>query len=104
MGPSREYPGDRRWPPVCVEQTVRLDEPVVGGLLTGSGDLPRQLEIELPRLRLVELLTLRWCHPVTLLVAGAGFGKTTVLAQAVRAHLLAPRGIDAWVSCTALHG
>jgi ATP/maltotriose-dependent transcriptional regulator MalT len=39
-----------------------------------------------------------------LLVAGAGFGKTTVLAQAVRAHLLAPRGIDAWVSCTALHG
>ena len=40
---------------------------------------------------------------VTLLVAGPGFGKTTVLAQAVRAHLLAPRGIDAWVSCEAAH-
>ncbi|HET9141724.1 BTAD domain-containing putative transcriptional regulator [Actinophytocola sp.] len=83
---------------------MRLYEPVVGGLLTGSSDLPRQLEIEIPRPRLVELLALRWGRPVTLLVAGAGFGKTTVLAQAVRTHLLAPRGVDAWVSCTALHG
>jgi DNA-binding SARP family transcriptional activator len=51
------------------------------------------------RLRLVELLEGRWDRPVTLLVAGPGFGKTTVLAQAVRAHQVAPRGIDAWVSC-----
>jgi LuxR family transcriptional regulator, maltose regulon positive regulatory protein len=40
---------------------------------------------------------------VTLVVAGPGFGKTTVLAQAVRAHLLAPRGIDVWVNCGAVH-
>jgi LuxR family maltose regulon positive regulatory protein len=85
-----------------VEQT--LEEPVAGGLLTGPSGLPRRLETEIPRLRLVDLLALRWGRPLTLLVAGAGFGKTTVLAQAVRAHLLAPRGIDAWVSCTALHG
>ncbi|MEU8635954.1 BTAD domain-containing putative transcriptional regulator [Amycolatopsis sp. NPDC048633] len=70
----------------------------------GPGALPRRLDTEIPRLRLVDLLALRWGRPLTLLVAGAGFGKTTVLAQAVRAHLLAPRGIDAWVSCTARHG
>jgi DNA-binding SARP family transcriptional activator len=40
---------------------------------------------------------------VTLLVAGPGFGKTTLLAQAVRANQVAPRGIDVWVSCQAAH-
>ena len=58
----------------------------------------------MPRPRLVERLARRWDHPVTLVVAGPGFGKTTALAQAVRAHLLCPRGVDAWVSCTAAHG
>lgn len=40
---------------------------------------------------------------MTLVVAGPGFGKTTMLAQAVRAHLLAPRGIDVWVTCEPAH-
>lgn len=61
--------------------------------------VPRPLDVELPRLRLVDRLRQRWCRPVTLVVAGPGFGKTTALAQAVRANLLAPRGIDAWVTC-----
>jgi DNA-binding SARP family transcriptional activator len=52
-------------------------------------------------MRLVRLLEGRWDRPVTLLVAGPGFGKTTVLAQAIRAHQVAPRGIDVWVSCEA---
>jgi LuxR family maltose regulon positive regulatory protein len=78
-----------------MEQTV---------LPTGSTGLPRPLDVEIPRVRLVELLALRWDHPVTVVDAGPGFGKTTVLAQAVRAHSLAPRGIEAWVSCTAQHG
>ena len=63
--------------------------------------LPRALDVEIPRLRLVRLLEGRWDRPVTLLVAGPGFGKTTVLAQTVRAHQAAPRGIDVWVSCEA---
>ncbi len=71
--------------------------------LAGPGGLPRPLDVEVPRLRLVERLARRWDHAVTLVVAGPGFGKTTGLAQAVRAHLLAPRGIDAWVGCTAAH-
>jgi ATP/maltotriose-dependent transcriptional regulator MalT len=65
--------------------------------------LPRALDVELPRLRLVRLLEGRWDRPVTLLVAGPGFGKTTVLAQTVRAHQVAPRGIDVWVSCEAAY-
>ena len=35
--------------------------------------------------------------------AGPGFGKTTMLAQAVRANLLEPRGVDVWISCDASH-
>jgi LuxR family transcriptional regulator, maltose regulon positive regulatory protein len=69
----------------------------------GPVGLPRALDAEIPRLRLVRLLEGRWDRPVTLLVAGPGFGKTTVLAQAVRAHQVAPRGIDVWVSCQAAH-
>jgi len=65
--------------------------------------LPRALDVEIPRLRLVRLLEGRWDRPVTLLVAGPGFGKTTVLAQAVRAHQAAPRGIDVWLSCEAAY-
>jgi LuxR family transcriptional regulator, maltose regulon positive regulatory protein len=72
-------------------------------LLTRPAGLPRALDVEIPRLRLVRLLEGRWDRPVTLLVAGPGFGKTTVLAQAVRAHQVAPRGIDVWVSCAAAH-
>src|SRR5690242_1676842 len=72
-------------------------------LMPRPAGLPRALDVELPRLRLVRLLEGRWDRPVTLLVAGPGFGKTTVLAQAVRAHQVAPRGIDVWVSCEAAY-
>lgn len=72
-------------------------------LLTRPAGLPRALDVEIPRMRLVRLLEGRWDRPVTLLVAGPGFGKTTVLAQAVRAHQVAPRGIDVWVSCEAAY-
>jgi DNA-binding SARP family transcriptional activator len=51
------------------------------------------------RPRLVTLLGDRFGHPLTTVVAGAGFGKTTALAQAFRANLAAPRGFEAWVSC-----
>ena len=61
--------------------------------------VPRALDVELPRLRLVDRLRQSWARPITLVVAGPGFGKTTALAQAVRANLLEPRGIDAWVTC-----
>jgi LuxR family maltose regulon positive regulatory protein len=55
---------------------------------------------ELERRRLLDQLDARWQHPVTIVVAGAGFGKSTLLAQALRANALEPRGIDLWYSCT----
>ena len=57
------------------------------------------LSREIVRPRLISLLGERFSHPLTTVVAGAGFGKTTALAQAVRANLASPRGFDAWVSC-----
>ena len=72
-------------------------------LLARPFGLPRALDVEIPRLRLIRLLEGRWDRPVTLLVAGPGFGKTTVLAQAVRAHQAAPRGIDVWLTCEAAY-
>ncbi len=73
----------------------------------GSGrDLgPRPVGVQLPlpdeivRPRLLDRLEDRWTHPVTVIQAGAGFGKSTLLAQAVRANSLAPTGIDVWHAC-----
>jgi DNA-binding SARP family transcriptional activator len=60
---------------------------------------PSALNGEMVRDRLTSLLAGRFDRPVTALVAGPGFGKTTLLAQAVRQNLAGPVGIDAWVSC-----
>ena len=89
-------------PLVSRRGTVREPSSALTHMARPAG-LPRVLDVELPRMRLVRLLESRWDRPVTLLVAGPGFGKTTVLAQAVRAHQVAPRGIDVWVSCEAAY-
>src|SRR6266480_8019786 len=88
--------------PMAPRLTAGEQSPAVT-LLTRPFGLPRVLDVEIPRLRLVRQLEGRWDRPVTLLVAGPGFGKTTALAQAVRAHQAAPRGIDVWVSCEAAY-
>lgn len=54
---------------------------------------------EIVRVALVERLAGRFSVPVTVVAAGAGLGKSTLLAQAIRANLAEPCGIDAWVSC-----
>jgi LuxR family transcriptional regulator, maltose regulon positive regulatory protein len=62
--------------------------------------LPLPLPDEVVRPRLLDHIDARWQHPVTVVVADAGFGKSTLLSQAVRANALEPRGIDVWHSCT----
>jgi LuxR family transcriptional regulator, maltose regulon positive regulatory protein len=62
--------------------------------------LPLPLPDEVVRPRLLDRIDARWQHPVTIVVADAGFGKSTLLSQAVRANALEPRGIDVWHSCT----
>ena len=60
---------------------------------------PPALPGELVRSRLLDDVNRRFQVPLTVIVAGAGFGKSTLLAQAIRANQADPRGIDAWLSC-----
>jgi DNA-binding SARP family transcriptional activator/tetratricopeptide (TPR) repeat protein len=50
---------------------------------------------------LLAVLAGRWDRRATIIVGGAGFGKSTLLGQALSENLLAPHGRDAWLSCTA---
>lgn len=52
------------------------------------------------RARLVERINQRFAHRLTVVVAGAGYGKTTLLAQALAEHALDPAGRDVWLQTT----
>jgi DNA-binding SARP family transcriptional activator len=65
---------------------------------SGPSELRRGL---LLRARLLSVLVDRWSQRVTVLVAGPGFGKTTLLLQAMAENELAPRGRDVWVGVEA---
>lgn len=76
--------------------------PVVGVPATSlrrAPTAPAPFPGEIVRRLALDALGRRFDVAVTSVVAGAGFGKTTALAQAVRANLAGPRGNDAWVSC-----
>jgi DNA-binding SARP family transcriptional activator len=60
-------------------------------------DPPEPLSDLLTRPRLLRALLDRWEHRVTLVVGGAGLGKTTLLVQAVAENRLASRGTDVWL-------
>ena len=49
----------------------------------------------------LDRLEARWDHTVTTVVAGAGFGKSVALGQALRTNRARPRGVEAWLSCRA---
>jgi LuxR family maltose regulon positive regulatory protein len=85
-----------------MSDTARLGGRGAGQRLPGVGlaRLPMPLADEVSRPRLLARLDARWLHPVTVVQAGAGFGKSTLLAQAVRANAVEPRGIDVWHACT----
>src|SRR4051812_44198624 len=51
------------------------------------------------RPRLLAPLRTRFERRLTAVVAAAGFGKTTLLAQAVSENALAPLGDDRWLTC-----
>lgn len=53
------------------------------------------------RPRLVSVLAGRFDRRLTFVQAGAGFGKTTLLAQAIEQSRLDRRGRDLWVGCVA---
>ena len=51
------------------------------------------------RPRLLAHLQSRFQRPLTAVVAPAGFGKTTLLSQAVAENALSPLGDDRWLTC-----
>ena len=51
------------------------------------------------RRRVQRLLQGRFDQRVTVVTAGAGFGKTTALANAIAENKLAPKGDDIWLGC-----
>lgn len=51
------------------------------------------------RHRLVETLAQRFSHRLVTIVAGPGFGKTTLLVAAMNENALRSRGRDVWLSC-----
>src|SRR4051812_22996031 len=51
------------------------------------------------RPRLLNALRSRFERPLTAVVASAGFGKTTLLGQAVSENVLSPAGEDRWLTC-----
>jgi ATP/maltotriose-dependent transcriptional regulator MalT len=65
----------------------------------GPAGPPPPIAHELARPHLVERLAQRWTKAVTLVVAGPGFGKSTVLSQAMRVHAIEPFGIEGWATC-----
>lgn len=66
---------------------------------------PRATPVLGPNLPLVERPALqrrmagRWDHRLVTVRAGAGFGKTALLSQAVLDNRLAPRGVDVRIAC-----
>ena len=52
-----------------------------------------------PRPRLSAILDRRFEARVVTVVAGAGFGKSTLVGAALRANALSPRGDDCWLGC-----
>lgn len=65
------------------------------GARAGSGAEPRPA---VTRRELIARLRGRFGVRLTVLVAGAGFGKSTTLRQAVAENRLAPSGVDWWLS------
>jgi LuxR family transcriptional regulator, maltose regulon positive regulatory protein len=52
------------------------------------------------RLRLLDRMRSRFDRPLTVVVGGAGHGKTTLLAQAMAENVFDPQGTDIWLACS----
>ncbi|HMG41166.1 MAG TPA: BTAD domain-containing putative transcriptional regulator [Acidimicrobiales bacterium] len=72
---------------------------MVSGIGRGRYEPPVGGRALLVRSRLLDGLRRRFTVPVVVVAAPAGFGKTTLLAQAWDDNRLAPVGDDVWVTC-----
>jgi LuxR family transcriptional regulator, maltose regulon positive regulatory protein len=69
--------------------------------LDDAGDSPPNVAHAIVRSAVLDLLEARWDRTVTTVVAGAGFGKSVAIGQAMRANRARPRGVEGWTSCRA---
>ena len=69
--------------------------------LGDASDSPPTVAHAIVRSSVLDRLEARWDRSVTTVVAGAGFGKSIAIGQAMRANRARPRGIEGWVSCRA---
>jgi DNA-binding SARP family transcriptional activator len=72
-----------------------------GAMATTPAPAPPNVAHAVVRSAVLDRLEARWDHPVTIVVAGAGFGKSVALGQALRANRARPRGVEGWVTCRA---
>jgi LuxR family maltose regulon positive regulatory protein len=79
---------------------VRQERTIRSAALTAAV-LPVGRFLERPRL--LRRLAARFEHRATIVLAGPGFGKTSLLVQAHKDNALSPRGIDLWLSCLPSH-
>jgi DNA-binding SARP family transcriptional activator len=75
---------------------VRTEEDPMAPSVTPS---PPNVAHAVVRSGVLGRLDARWDRTVTTVVAGAGFGKSVAVGQAMRANRARPRGIEGWVSC-----
>jgi LuxR family transcriptional regulator, maltose regulon positive regulatory protein len=71
---------------------------------TAGLPLPRAERPMLVRTRLLDRLRGRWFTRVTVVTAPAGYGKTTLLTQAIDANRSVPLGVDCWLACESAAG
>ena len=64
---------------------------------------PREARATLTRARLLARMRRRWELSLTAVVAGPGFGKTTLLTHAYTENALEPQGLDLWITCEPDH-
>jgi DNA-binding SARP family transcriptional activator len=69
----------------------------VGGTASQRHEPPRLAPAMILRGRLIQPLRGRFERRLTVLEAGAGFGKSTLLAQAVRENRIEQLGLDVWL-------
>lgn len=72
-------------------------------MTAGAAQAPAGGRLLVERPRLIERLAERFERRVTVLAAGPGFGKTSLLVQALERNTVSPRGIDLWHACRPAH-
>ncbi|MEM1332803.1 MAG: hypothetical protein AAGG08_05035, partial [Actinomycetota bacterium] len=69
----------------------------------GLVGLAEPLADEVPRTTLIESLGRRWAHRLVVIEAPGGYGKSTLVAQAIRDNASDPSGLDVAVRCRRTH-